>query len=119
MIEGNKPIAVARDVYDLNDRTILGYGTVHDVADITMRFGNQGVKVRHLQEMLAYLGYLDSSFVTGRFGVSTVDAVRAFQTAHKLTAGGIANMKTQQLLESEYADRYQNDPDIWSVVDED
>ena len=45
VIEGNKPISVARDVYDLNDPSILGYGTVHDVADITMRFGNQGVQM--------------------------------------------------------------------------
>ncbi len=119
VIEGNKPSAVARDVYELNDPTILGYGTVHDVADITMCFGTQGEKVRQLQEKLAYLGWLDASFVTGRFGDSTVEAVRAYQEAHRLTANGIANMKTQQLLESEYAGQYKSDPGIWSVVDED
>lgn len=119
VIEGNKPSAVARDVYELNDPTILGYGTVHDVADITMCFGTQGEKVRQLQEKLAYLGWLDASFVTGRFGDSTVEAVKAYQEAHRLTANGIANMKTQQLLESEYAGQYKSDPGIWSVVDED
>ena len=119
VIEGNKPSAVARDVYELNDPTILGYGTVHDVADITMCFGTQGEKVRQLQEKLAYLGWLDTSFVTGRFGDSTVEAVRAYQEAHRLTVSGIANMKTQQLLESEYAGQYKSDPGIWSVVDED
>ena len=119
VIEGNKPVAVARDVYELNDHSILGYGTVHDVADITMVFGNQGEKVRLLQEKLAYLGYLDSSLVTGRFGDSTAEAVRAYQADHGLTASGIANMKTQLLLEAEYTSRYENDPEIWSVVDED
>ena len=118
VIEGNKPVAVARAVYEINDSSILGYGTVHDVADITMRFGNDGEKVRQLQEKLSYLGYLDSSLVTGHFGDSTVEAVSAFQTDRGLAAGGIANMKTQQLLETEFTSRYLNDPDIWSVVDE-
>ena len=119
VIEGNNPAAVARAEYDLNDPGILGYGTVHDVADITMCFGNQGEKVRILQERLSYLGYLDPSLVTGRFGDSTAEAVRAFQADRGLAAGGIANMKTQQLLEKEYLSRYEKDPDIWSVVDED
>lgn len=119
VIEGNKPSAVARDVYDLNDSSILGYGTVHDVADITMRFGNQGEKVRSLQEKLSYLGCLDPSLVSGRFGDSTAEAVRIYQAAHELPVSGIADMKTQQLLEAEYTVRYQSDPDIWSVIDED
>ena len=119
VIEGNKPVAVTRAAYELNDPSILGYGTVHDVADITMRFGNEGEKVRQLQEKLSYLGYLDASLVTGRFGDATAEAVSAYQADRGLSAGGIANMKTQQLLESEYSVRYRNDPDIWSVVDED
>ena len=119
VIEGNKPSAVARDTYGLNDPAILGYGTVHDVADITMCFGNQGEKVRLLQEKLSYLGFLDPSLVTGHFGDGTAEAVRAYQSARGLQVNGIANMKTQQLLESEYVSRYENDPDIWAVVDDD
>lgn len=119
VIEGNKPSAVARDTYDLNDPTILGYGTVHDVADITMGFGNQGEKVRVLQERLAYLGYLDAGLVTGRYGDATVQAVRAYQADRGIAANGISNMKTQQLLEAEYLSSYERDPDIWSVVDDD
>lgn len=119
VIEGNKPVAVARDTYTLNDPAILGYGTVHDVADITMCFGNQGEKVRMLQEKLAYLGFLDPSLVTGHFGDGTADAVRAYQAARGLQASGIANMKTQQILESEYITCYERDPDIWSVVEDD
>ena len=119
VIEGNKPSAVARDTYDLNDSSILGYGTVHDVADVTMGFGNLGEKVRILQERLAYLGYLKPELVTGRYGDSTVEAVRAYQSARRITVNGIANMKTQQLLEAEFLSAYQQDPDIWSVVEED
>ena len=119
VIEGNKPSAVARDTYDLNSPTILGYGTVHDVADITMTFGNEGEKVRVLQERLSYLGFLDASFVTGRFGDGTLEAVKAYQTARGLRVNGIANMDTQILLEEEYKKKYENDPGIWSVVEDD
>ena len=119
VIEGNKPSAVARDTYDLNSPTILGYGTVHDVADITMTFGNEGEKVRVLQERLSYLGFLDASFVTGRFGDGTLEAVKAFQAARGLRVNGISNMDTQILLEEEYKKKYENDPGIWSVVEDD
>ena len=119
VIEGNKPSAVARDTYELNSPTILGYGTVHDVADITMTFGNEGEKVRVLQERLSYLGFLDASFVTGRFGDGTLEAVKAYQAARGLRVNGIANMDTQILLEEEYKKKYENDPGIWSVVEDD
>lgn len=119
VIEGNKPSAVARDTYELNSSSILGYGTVHDVADITMTFGNEGEKVRVLQERLSYLGFLDASFVTGRFGDGTLEAVKAYQAARSLRVNGIANMDTQILLEAEYKKKYENDPGIWSVVEDD
>lgn len=119
VIEGNKPSAVARDVYDLNSSSILGYGTVHDVADITMSFGNQGEKVRQLQEKLAYLGYLDPENVTGRFGDGTHEAVRAYQSDHDLRANGVATMETQLLLGAEYTAKYESDPAVWTVVDDD
>jgi peptidoglycan hydrolase-like protein with peptidoglycan-binding domain len=119
VIEGNNPSAVARNTYNLNSQSILGYGTVHDVADITMAFGNQGEKVRQLQEKLAYLGFLDPSLVSGRYGDSTVDAIRDYQTYAGLRQNGIANINTQLKLNEEYAARYQNDPAIWTVTDED
>ena len=49
VLEGNTPVEVKRAVYDLTYTRILGYGTVHDVADVTMRAGNTGEKVRQLQ----------------------------------------------------------------------
>ena len=44
VIEGNNPSTVARNTYELNSSSILGYGTVREVADTTMVFGNQGGK---------------------------------------------------------------------------
>ena len=118
VIEGNNPVAVARNVYELNSPSIIGYGTVRDVADITMRFGNQGEKVRLLQEKLAYLGFLDTTLVSGRFGDSTAEAVRAYQASRSLTPNGIATMQTQLLLEKEYTEKYLNDSEIWFVVED-
>ena len=118
VIEGNNPSSVARNTYELTSNSILGYGAVHDVAEITMRFGNEGVKVRLLQEKLAYLGFLEADHATGHYGDSTVEAVRAYQSARGLRANGIANMETQRLLEKEYTRLYENDPEVWSVSDD-
>ena len=118
VIEGNKPDTVARDVYDLNDASILGYGTVHDVAETTMTFGNDGVKVSLLQEKLAYLGFMDPALATGHYGDGTVDAVRAYQQSRGLRVTGVADMKTQLKLNEEFTRQYESDPDIWSVVDD-
>lgn len=105
MIEGNKPSAVARDVYSLTDKSILGFGTVHDVMDITMRFGNTGEKVRALQEKLIYLGYLEESLLSGHFGNGTLKAVRAFQESHGLRTTGIATRDMQLLLEADWKEK--------------
>ena len=117
VIEGNLPSAVARNTYDLNSAAILGYGTVHDVADITLMQGHQGEKVRRLQEKLAYLSLLDESQVSGRFGAETRDAVKRFQAARGLRENGVATMETQLLLDSEFTARYEADPAVWLVTE--
>ena len=118
VIEGNKPNAVARAAYSLMDKSILGYGTVHDVMDITMRFGNTGEKVRSLQEKLIYLGYLDESLLSGHFGTGTMKAVRAFQSDHALRPSGIATRDMQLLLEQDWKEKRDHDPAIWTVIDD-
>ena len=117
VIEGNKPNAVARDVYDLNYSRILGYGTVHDVADITMSAGNRGEKVRQLQEKLAYLDLLDPQYVTGTFGNATIQALYAFQRGHGLRTG-IANLDTQLKLDEAVQAKRESDPSTWTVSDD-
>ena len=118
VIEGNNPVSVARNVYDLNDGHILGYGAVHDAIDITMQFGNTGEKVRQLQEKLIYLGYLAAEYETGHFGNATADAVRAFQKDHGQRPGGIANISTQLALDEAVEAKVNSDPLTWTVVDD-
>ena len=57
--------------------------------------GYSGEDVRRLQEKLVALGYLAASQVSGNYLTSTENAVIAFQKANKLTADGIAGVKTQ------------------------
>ena len=119
VIEGNAPSSVARNTYELNYGRILGYGTVHDVADITMHFGNKGEKVRQLQEKLVYLDLLDPQYVNGAFGNATNEALRAFQLEYNLRPLGWANMVTQQKLDEACQEKYENTPDNWIVGSED
>ena len=118
-LEGNNPDKVARVKYSTDDKKILGYGTVHDVADWTMRFGNTGKKVTELQEKLVYLGLLTPDNITGHFGVNTQTAITDFQTAHGLKVLGIANIETQALLNRLYEEKRYRDADAWSVAVED
>ncbi len=118
VIEGNNPVGVARNTYSLSDTQILGYGTVHDLADITMRFGNSGEKVRQLQESLSYLGFLESRFITGNFGNATAAAVRAFQVQYGIRPNSIANMETQLRMQREVELKRDRDPATWTVVDD-
>ena len=97
---------------------ILGYGTVHDAADITMHFGNKGEKVRQLQEKLAYLGLLDPQYVNGAFGNATNEALRTFQLEYDLRPLGWANMLTQKKLDDACQEKYENTPDNWIVESE-
>lgn len=115
VIEGNNPEAVARNVYPLDYWAILGYGTVHDVADVTLRFGNEGEKVKALQEMLVEAGLLESQYTTGKYGAITQEKIKAFQKMIDLNVTGIADLTTQKML-AEYAHlEYLKNPENWVV----
>ena len=118
-IEGNNPSSVARVTYSNNDKKILGFGTVHDVADWTMRLGNSGKKVTELQEKLIYLGWLAQGENDGHYGAATQDAITRFQTANGLKVLGIANIDTQTLINRQYEEKKYADPDAWGVIEED
>jgi len=120
VIEGNNPNAVARNTYPLETMQILGYGTVHDVCDWTMRYGNRGQKVLKLQQDLIYLGYLPEGSADGTFGVKTANAIREVQASmpgKKIT--GIADIATQNVINQAYEKKFNSDPVNWIVVDED
>lgn len=118
VLEGNAPSAVQRTVYPLTYTRILGFGTVHDVMDVTMKSGCTGEKVRRLQEKLIYLHYLAEGQADGVYGSGTAEAVKALQAASGLRASGIANMATQAALDSAYIVAVENDPATWLVVDD-
>ena len=118
VIEGNAPSSVARNTYELNYGRILGYGTVHDAADITMHFGNKGEKVRQLQEKLIYIGLLDPLYENGTFGNATYDALRTFQLEWDLRPLGLANMSTQRKLDEVCRQKYENTPSTWIVTED-
>ena len=118
-IEDNNPVSVARVTYSTADKKILGYGTVHDVADWTMRPGNSGAKVTELQQKLVYLGYLAEDSITGLYGTNTQDAISRFQTANGLKVLGIANIETQRQLNQLCEEKRFLDADAWQVAVED
>ena len=64
----------------------------------TLHNGSRGESVRSLQQALITLGYLKGT-ADGVFGNKTEQAVRAFQSARKLTVDGLAGTKTQALLQ--------------------
>ncbi len=60
----------------------------------TLKKGSTGTKVRNLQYVLYELGYFDGP-ITGEYGDTTVNAVRAFQVNNNLTpVDGVAGYKT-------------------------
>lgn len=117
-IEGNMPDRVQRASHDLTDWRVLGYGTVYDLADIVLTGGCKGVKVERLQRQLSYLGYLEPQYVSGEYGPSTAQAVRAFQEATGKTPTGIANHHTQLTLHEMYIQKYWQDDSNFLVLED-
>ncbi len=116
-IEGNTPVAVKRAEYPLTYSRILGYGTVHDVCDWTIRGGNAGAKVRQLQEKLVTLGLLPPDRVDGVYGSATAQVIRDFQTERGLRVTGIANIETQRAINRRVRVLLVDDPSSWTVSD--
>lgn len=99
-IEGNSGNEVRRKVYQLNDKTIIGYGhprydaepkkaiakevkTV-DISMPVLRRGSSGTAVKTLQRLLRQLEYVNADgktliIVDGSFGSNTDAAVRRYQ----------------------------------------
>ena len=115
VLEGNNPDKVQRAVYALNDWRILGYGTVHDVADIVLRMGNESAKVTKLQSNLAVLGLLSAGDITGMYSQRTSDAVKSFQMQENMAVTGIANRQTQLRLEENVAKWLREHNEPWVV----
>ncbi len=63
----------------------------------TVRSGASGEDARRVQQRLKDLGYLTGK-VDGVFGSASVEALKAFQTKHHLTADGVCGDETVALL---------------------
>ena len=103
VIEGNNllkpaPQGVERNDYALDSWRILGYGTVYDLADWTLKFGHSGPKVKALQEELVSAGLLEEKYTTGKFGAITQDCIKAVQRQYGILETGIANLETRAAL---------------------
>ena len=115
-IEGNTPVAVKRAEYPLDYSRILGYGTVHDACDWTIRSGNSGPKVLELQQKLVALGLMDASRADGIYGSATVQVIKDFQAAERLKVTGIANIETQRAINRRVRILVTDDPNSWAVT---
>ncbi len=103
VIEGNNvtkpaPQKVERNDYALDYWRILGYGTVHDLADSTLKFGHSGPKVLALQKELAAAGLLEERYTTGKYGAITTDCIRTVQRGAGIQETGTANLETRLAL---------------------
>lgn len=117
VIEGNNPDSVARNEYLLSSRNIVGIGTVQDHADVTIRSGCTGEKVRTLQKNLIKLGFLAPENEDGRCGGKTVEAVKIFQETAGLRPTGIADIYTQNEILHMLDVNFATDSGNW-IVDE-
>lgn len=123
VIEGNSPFAEIRDAvvqnsYPLDYWAILGYGTVQDVADIVMRFGNKGVKVEALQRDLADAGlFPQGQKITGQYGAITERCIKTVQRQMGAAETGIADHATQLYLKQLVYEQSADNPGNW--VDQD
>lgn len=69
-----------------------------------MRRGSAGKEVRELQEKLISIGYsCGSAGADGQYGGGTESAVREFQDNAGITVNGVADLKTQNMLNDIYA----------------
>lgn len=115
-IEGNTPVAVKRAEYPLTYSRILGYGTVYDACNWTIRSGCSGVKVRQLQEKLVQLGLMDPAAVDGIYGPDTIQIIKDFQAAEGLSGNGIANIATQNAIDHKIRIMIIDNPANWLVT---
>lgn len=97
----------------------VGYVQTNSIAKITkskpapklrvLSRGKKGTDVLSIQKRLAALGYMNSSYVNGRFGAATQRAIRKYQLVHLKKSTGKANAALQKALLSDDAHKM---PDI-------
>lgn len=100
--------------------------------DPVLRLGDEGQKVKDIQNALVKHKFLTAAQVDGDFGPTTEKAVKAFQAAKGLTADGVVGQKTWDALRKPYVApapaptpttggermlvQFRGDPHVWEVV---
>lgn len=125
-IEGNTSDMVARRTYNINDSTIIGYGTPmwellkdfsynnninksYKYKDRELFDGCVGEDVKILQENLLKLGYkLPKYGADGEFGLETESAVKAFQKDNNLEVNGKVNNNVYILIDNNLSGKNNN-----------
>ena len=125
-IEGNTSDMVARRTYNINDSTIIGYGTPmwellkdfsynnninksYKYKDRELFDGCIGEDVKILQENLLKLGYkLPKYGADGEFGLETESAVKAFQKDNNLEVNGKVNNNVYILIDNNLSGKNNN-----------
>lgn len=77
----------------------IKYEMVEDNSRPVLRQGNTGNDVIYLQQRLTAKGY-GVGTIDGKFGVKTLEAVKAFQAENNLTVDGIVGINTWNTLEN-------------------
>lgn len=110
-VEGNSANAVRQRTYNLNDKSIAGYGRPNwslvvsgkEVKTVTIEmtvlsFGSVGEEVKTMQRLLNALGFKGANgrslTVDGQYGSNCVYAVKSAQKAWGMGQDGICGQKT-------------------------
>lgn len=79
-----------------------------DAVAYAMRLGMSGSAIKEAQKRLYKLGYIHASQITGYYGETTAEAVKAFQKRNSITQSGEINAKTLDKLNSDKAKAAQS-----------
>lgn len=90
-INGNVDLSIA---YDYEEEEEESDGTRK-----TIKFGDHGIHVVYLQQRITSKGY-GVGAIDGKFGIKTLEAVKAFQAENNLTVDGVVGINTWNALEN-------------------
>lgn len=77
----------------IKSNNLTQYDSIVTGIRVTLKFGSSGADVTYLQQRLTARGY-GVGAIDGKFGVKTLEAVKAFQAESNLTVDGIIGTKT-------------------------
>lgn len=85
---------------------VMVFATVSMAFAETIKYGDEGTDVKHIQSLLKQYGYYTEKKLSGVFDKITLNAVKQFQKYNKLTVDGKVGEKTLFYLETEEIAQY-------------